>query len=155
MAADGEAMITRKLHVVHDIPSATLAVSVCYLDDIQRPSALISSTDGPVAMEVHSQAKPTIRGWRTSARRVVTDYPAPGLLEYEVGVAQLARRAALAVTGWPDVALVVVEVASTRHEGMTGWLFPFVRPSEPHNADTPWTLDRSLVGLPCDRPVRE
>ena len=148
-------MITRKLHVVHDIPSSTLTVSVCYLDDIQRPAALISSTDGPVAMEVRSQAKPTIRGWRTSARRVVTSYPSPGLLDYEVGVAQLARRAALHVVGWPDVSLVVVEVASAQREGMTGFLFPFVRPSEPVNVDTPWTLDRSLAGLPCDRPVRE
>ena len=91
----------------------------------------------------------------------------PGLLDYEVGVAQLARRAALAVfPDNPDVPLVILEVADAamcrrpnaasrrrgRRSAQSGWLFPFVRP-EPYTADTPWTLERSLVGLPCDRPV--
>jgi hypothetical protein len=99
-------MITKKLHCIHDVSAGTLAISLCLLDDIERPRTLQSSTDGIVALETHTQARPTVRGWRTIAKRTIA-LPAHEL-------ADVARRAALAAFAEPDVGAVVVEVGPVR-----------------------------------------
>jgi len=139
---------TRKLHVIHDIPAKLLRVQVCLLDDVQRERKLVSSTDGIIAMEVHTRAKPTVRGWRCVATHTITDYPSPPLdATYPLEVAQLARRAAMHVANTPSISLVVVEIALGRAVGATGFLFSLVLIGDSYQ------LDASLAGLPCDRPI--
>lgn len=139
--------VTRKLHAVHDIATRTLRVTACALDDIQRPSRLLSSTDGVVAMEVHTQAKPTIRGWVAIATRTITDYPDPPLGEpYPTALASLARQAAVGAMNL-NVGLVIVEVKLGDGLKEHGWLFPFVV------RDNKWELDATLAGIECERPV--
>lgn len=100
-------MITRKLHCVHNMKDGTLSIAICVLDDIERPRELVSSNDGIVAMEVHTQAKPTQRGWRTFGKRTI---------ELAAGeLSDTARRAALAAFAEPDVDACVVDVGSIRH----------------------------------------
>jgi hypothetical protein len=100
-------VITRKLHCVHDVKAATLAITLCVLDDIERPRTLQSSSDGVVAFETHTQARPTVRGWRSLAKRTIA-----------LGshcTSDIARSAALAAFAEPDVGGVVVEVGPFRH----------------------------------------
>jgi len=49
-------MITRKLHFSYLPKSARIRVQVCKLDEVQRTSKLLQSTDGPIAIEVHRPA---------------------------------------------------------------------------------------------------
>lgn len=141
---------TRKLHAIHDVASHSLRITACALDNIQRPSKLVSSTDGVVAFEMHTRERPTILGWVAIATRIVTDYPDPPLHErYPEALASLARQAAISAMGITDVPLVIVEVKfdPPADGSIAGWLFPFVV------RDGNWQLDASLAGLPCERPV--